>query len=72
MDACGISKAAAHYMVRKAHVEQAADGLVAFAIDPGFLQSQSGNVVAKKFGLEKAPTPLDDSAKFVLSTVSQL
>lgn len=70
MDAYGISKAAAHYIVRKAHVEQAADGLVAFAVDPGFLQSKSGNATAKKFGMEKASTPLDDSAAFVISTVS--
>ena len=33
MNAYGVSKAAAHYFVRKIHFEN--DGLIAFAIDPG-------------------------------------
>lgn len=33
MSAYGVSKAAAHYLVRKIHFEN--EGLIAFALDPG-------------------------------------
>ncbi|KAK8006594.1 NAD(P)-binding protein [Apiospora marii] len=65
MIAYGASKAAAHYLTRKMHCES--PRLTAFVVDPGFMQTDTGNTGARKFGLEQAPVPVDDSADFVFA-----
>ena len=69
LGAYGISKAALHYIVRKAHFEGADKGLVAVVLDPGFMQSTSGNEAARRFGMKEAPTPVKDSAAFIVNKV---
>ncbi|KAF2135646.1 uncharacterized protein K452DRAFT_303398 [Aplosporella prunicola CBS 121167] len=65
--AYGISKAAVHYIVRKIHVEH--HEIIAFVVDPGFVQTESGNSAAVAFGLKEAPTTIADSTKFLISTI---
>lgn len=67
MSAYGVSKAAAHYLVRKIHFEN--EGLIAFAIDPGFLKTELGNKVARMFGMDEAPMPVKKSLEFLVATI---
>ncbi|KAI6085133.1 hypothetical protein F4821DRAFT_261152 [Hypoxylon rubiginosum] len=69
MFAYGASKAAAHYLTRKIHCES--PGLIAFVVDPGFMQTEMGNTGARHFGYEKAFVPVDDSADFVLGQIEK-
>ncbi|KAI2615085.1 hypothetical protein GGR54DRAFT_613997 [Hypoxylon sp. NC1633] len=62
MFAYGASKAAAHYLTRKVHCES--PKVAAFVIDPGFMQTDTGNTGARLFGMKEAPVRLDDSADF--------
>lgn len=63
----GMSKVIMHYMVKKIHTEH--ENLIAFVVDPGFVQTDMGNFGARKFGMEKAFTTIDDSVKFITTTV---
>ncbi|KAH7317783.1 hypothetical protein BKA65DRAFT_108015 [Rhexocercosporidium sp. MPI-PUGE-AT-0058] len=56
----GASKALGNYFVRKIHFEN--EELIAFAMDPGFVQTDMGNAGAKGLGLEKAYTPTEECA----------
>lgn len=67
MSAYGVSKAAVHYLTRKIHFEN--EDLIAFAVDPGFVQSGPGNEAARFFGMEEAPVPVQKSVEFVVATV---
>lgn len=67
MVAYGASKAAAHYLTRKIHCEN--EGLTAFVIDPGFMQTDMGNDGARHFGYEQAFVPVANSTAFVIEQV---
>ncbi|KAK7948427.1 uncharacterized protein PG986_009313 [Apiospora aurea] len=69
MLAYGTSKAAAHYLTRKMHCES--PQLTAFIVDPGFMQTDTGNTGARKFGLDEAPMPVDASADFVFAQIEK-
>jgi len=58
LTAYGVSKAALNFFMRKIHFEH--EDLIAFALDPGFVQTDMGNTGARSVGMEKAVTPIDD------------
>lgn len=66
--AYGMSKVMLHWMVRKIHQEN--ENIVAFVVDPGFVQTDMGNSGARRFGMEKATTTIEDSVNFITKTVS--
>ncbi|KAI1409259.1 hypothetical protein F5Y13DRAFT_182156 [Hypoxylon sp. FL1857] len=68
MFAYGVSKTGAHYLTRKIHSET---GLVAFVIDPGFMQTDTGNTGARHFGYEQAFVPVDASADFAFDQIKK-
>ncbi|KAI8950685.1 hypothetical protein F4801DRAFT_548026 [Xylaria longipes] len=68
MAAYGMSKAAAHYLTRKVHCES--PGITAFVIDPGFMQTDTGNTGARHFGYEQAFVPVDVAADFAFGQIS--
>ncbi|PVI08061.1 NAD(P)-binding protein [Periconia macrospinosa] len=55
----GVTKTAVNYMVRRIHVEN--DWLTAIALQPGWVQTDMGNLAAKTIGMEAAPMKLEDS-----------
>jgi len=59
--AYGVSKGAANYLVRKIAFEN--PKLVSAAFNPGWVQTDMGNGVAKGVGMERAPMTLGDSVK---------
>jgi norsolorinic acid ketoreductase len=65
--AYGMSKVMLHWMVRKAHFEH--PEIIAFVLDPGFVQTEMGNKGAKTFGMEKAFLTVEDSTNFLVLTV---
>ncbi|GAA5903384.1 hypothetical protein JCM8208_001905 [Rhodotorula glutinis] len=69
--AYGMSKAALNYLVVKIATEHGndKDRLAAYAISPGFAQSDMGNAGAKAMGLDEAPVKLEDSVAGVLKLV---
>ncbi|KAI1662065.1 putative aflatoxin biosynthesis ketoreductase nor-1 [Daldinia decipiens] len=54
----GASKAALNYLVRRAHFEN--PWLTAWVMDPGFVQTATGNAHAKTWGMGKAPYSTED------------
>ncbi|KAI0012470.1 putative aflatoxin biosynthesis ketoreductase nor-1 [Xylariaceae sp. FL0662B] len=54
----GASKAALNYLVRRAHFEN--PWLTAWVMNPGFVQSATGNAHAKIWGMGKAPHSMED------------
>ncbi|BGP51681.1 hypothetical protein JCM10450v2_007631 [Rhodotorula kratochvilovae] len=67
LTAYGMSKAALNYFVRKVALEHGEkDGLAAYAISPGFVQTDLGNAGAKMFGMEEAPFTLKESVESTL------
>ncbi|KAI1459600.1 putative aflatoxin biosynthesis ketoreductase nor-1 [Annulohypoxylon moriforme] len=54
----GASKAALNYLVRRAHFEN--PWLTAWVMNPGFVQTATGNAHAKLWGMEKAPYSMQD------------
>lgn len=54
----GASKAALNYLVRRAHFEN--PWLTAWVMNPGFVQTATGNGHAKIWGMEKAPHSMED------------
>ena len=56
----GATKAAANYITRKLHFEHEKEGLVAFPVHPGWVQSDSGNAAARGQGMKEAPLPVAD------------
>ncbi|KAI1082069.1 hypothetical protein F5B20DRAFT_578840 [Whalleya microplaca] len=69
MFAYGASKAAAHYLTRKVHC--VSPGVIAFVVDPGFMQTDTGNTGARHFGYEQAFVPVDVSADFVFGQIEK-
>ncbi|MCJ1396574.1 hypothetical protein MMC18_009465 [Xylographa bjoerkii] len=65
--AYGASKAMVHYITRKIHLEN--EWLVAFVLDPGFVQTDMGNMGAVAVGLAEAPTTIKDSVDYLITTI---
>ncbi|KAG8629745.1 hypothetical protein KVT40_001364 [Elsinoe batatas] len=65
--AYGGSKAMMNYLVRKMHFEN--EGLVAFVISPGWVQTDMGNAGAKASGMVEAPTTVEESVSGILKKV---
>lgn len=63
----GSAKCAVNYIVRRAQFEN--PWLTAFTVNPGFAQTDMGNIGAKAFGLEKAFVPIDVSVKGLLQHI---
>ncbi|KAK7715506.1 hypothetical protein SLS57_006893 [Botryosphaeria dothidea] len=62
--AYGASKAAGNFVISKIHQENA--NLIAFAINPGWVQTDMGNMGARSAGLEQAPETLEASVNGIL------
>ncbi|ROV94759.1 hypothetical protein VMCG_08857 [Cytospora schulzeri] len=54
----GASKAALNYLVRRTHFEN--PWLTAWTMNPGFVQTDTGNACAKAWGMGMAPHALED------------
>jgi norsolorinic acid ketoreductase len=67
MAAYGMSKVMLHWLVRKMHFEH--PNLTAFVLDPGFVQTDMGNEGARKFGIGKATTTIEDSTNYLVSVL---
>ncbi|KKY31537.1 putative aflatoxin biosynthesis ketoreductase nor-1 [Diaporthe ampelina] len=65
----GSSKAALNYLVRRTHFEN--PWLTSWAVNPGFVQTDSGNALAKDFGMAEAPHTVQQSAAGILETVNK-
>ncbi|KAI8632001.1 hypothetical protein F5Y19DRAFT_472886 [Xylariaceae sp. FL1651] len=61
----GVGKAAAHYLRKKIHCES--PGLAAFVVDPGFMQTDTGNTGARNFGYHQAFLPVDVAVDFTFA-----
>ncbi|PVI02114.1 aflatoxin biosynthesis ketoreductase-like protein nor-1 [Periconia macrospinosa] len=65
--AYSLSKLAGNWLIRKLHFEN--EWLIAFIVDPGFVQTDMGNHGAQLLGRPQAETPIEDSARGILSRV---
>ncbi|CAF1499861.1 unnamed protein product, partial [Rotaria sordida] len=65
----GASKAAVNYVTKKIHQEHKKDGLIAFPLHPGFVQTDLGNPFAKSVGMDQAPVTIEDSIKGQLKVI---
>jgi NAD(P)-dependent dehydrogenase (short-subunit alcohol dehydrogenase family) len=53
--AYGASKAASNWLTKALHNQHEADGLVAFALHPGWVQTRAGDFIAKEWGFSHSP-----------------
>lgn len=68
--AYGPSKAASNWLTKALHVENEADGLVAFALHPGWVQTRAGDFAAKEWGYpDDPPVTVEDSVKGMLGVI---
>ncbi|CAG8268962.1 unnamed protein product [Penicillium salamii] len=65
--AYGVSKVAGNYLIRK--IDEEEPDLVAFSIDPGFVQTDMGNRGAKFGGLAEAPMTITESVDGIFNQV---
>jgi norsolorinic acid ketoreductase len=63
----GSSKAALNYLVRRTHFENL--WLTAWVVNPGFVQTDSGNALAKDFGMPEAPHTVEQSVAGMLQSI---
>ncbi|UKZ74459.1 hypothetical protein TrVFT333_002128 [Trichoderma virens FT-333] len=63
----GVSKIAGNFLVKMISIEHS--NVVAFSIDPGFVQTDMGNRGAKAQGLEKAPVTVEDSTSGIIKQI---
>lgn len=63
----GISKAAMNFFTVAIHA--AHPNIIAYAIHPGLVQTDLGNMGAKMQGMEKAPITLEDSCAKIIASV---
>ncbi|KAL3477600.1 NAD(P)-binding protein [Aspergillus californicus] len=69
LPAYGVSKAALNWITEAICFSQ--DWLVALTLHPGFVQSGPGNWVANQFGMEKAPTTIEESAAGIIKVIDE-
>ncbi|KAK4693118.1 hypothetical protein P7C70_g8990, partial [Phenoliferia sp. Uapishka_3] len=67
--AYGSSKASANFIVKVIHSEHEADGIVASAHQPGWVQTDMGNGGAVANGMAAAPVKLEDCVKGLLGNI---
>ncbi|KAK5053914.1 hypothetical protein LTR84_001876 [Exophiala bonariae] len=67
--AYGASKAAANFVTRRIHYEN--PRLVAFPINPGWLQTELGNHAAKSAGMSAAPVPIQEGVNGVIEQIDK-
>lgn len=65
--AYGPSKAALNWYGVRINAED--DWLTTFILDPGFVQTESGNAAARIFGMEEAPLTVDESVDGMLNVI---
>jgi len=53
--------------MKKIHTEH--QDIIAFPVDPGWIQTEMGNVVARNFGFEQAEITVEQSAAGVVRLV---
>ncbi|RFU34028.1 hypothetical protein B7463_g2268, partial [Scytalidium lignicola] len=66
----GASKAMANYIVRRIHFEN--EGLIAFPIFPGSVQTDEGNAAARVFGLPEAYITVEHSVDSMIAKASSI
>ncbi|KAJ5205175.1 Short-chain dehydrogenase/reductase SDR [Penicillium cf. griseofulvum] len=68
--AYGPSKAASNWLTKALHGENEKDGLVAFALHPGWVQTRAGDFVAKEWGYPGGPpVTVEDSVNGMLGVI---
>ncbi|KAF2129619.1 NAD(P)-binding protein [Dothidotthia symphoricarpi CBS 119687] len=67
--AYGMSKVMLNWMVRKVHFDH--PDIIAFVLDPGFVQTDMGNTAARTFGMEEAYTTVEDSTNYLTSVIDK-
>ncbi|KAJ6071167.1 hypothetical protein N7499_009181 [Penicillium canescens] len=65
--AYGVSKVAGNYLIKKIHGED--EALIAFSIDPGFVQTDMGNRGAQAGGLAQAPVTIAESVEGIIEQI---
>lgn len=65
----GASKAALNYLVRRVHFEN--PWLAAWVMNPGFVQTDTGNTNARLWGMERAPHALADVIPGLVKVVEE-
>ncbi|CAG8897109.1 unnamed protein product [Penicillium egyptiacum] len=68
--AYGPSKAASNWLTKALHIQNEADGLVAFALHPGWVQTRAGDFAAKEWGYPGSPpVTVENSVKGMLDVI---
>ncbi|KAE8140904.1 hypothetical protein BDV38DRAFT_268993 [Aspergillus pseudotamarii] len=67
--AYGASKVASNYLVKKIDTEH--PDVIAFSIDPGFVQTDMGNRGAQCNGLKKAPMTISEGVEGIVNQVDK-
>ncbi|KAK4700118.1 hypothetical protein P7C70_g6133, partial [Phenoliferia sp. Uapishka_3] len=63
------SKASANFIIKTIHHEYEADGIIASAHHPAWVQTDMGNTGAVANGMQEAPVKLEDSVKGILANI---
>ncbi|KAG4030747.1 hypothetical protein MFRU_011g02020 [Monilinia fructicola] len=73
MLAYGSSKAMAHFLVRRIHIEHGGEKgkLIAWCAYPGFVKTDMGNEGAKHFGMAEAIESVDNATTFLAKTIDE-
>ncbi|KDQ12892.1 hypothetical protein BOTBODRAFT_34036 [Botryobasidium botryosum FD-172 SS1] len=69
VSAYGTSKIAANFVVARIHAEH--PKFIAFAVHPGFTNSDMGNEAAEAFGMEKAPNTLEETSTGIVKLIDE-
>ncbi|KAL4864027.1 hypothetical protein BDV12DRAFT_206050 [Aspergillus spectabilis] len=68
--AYGPSRAAGNWLTRAIHLQHEADGFIAVALHPGWVQTRAGDFVAKEWGYAPGPPEtVEGSVKGILEVV---
>ncbi|KAL4905798.1 hypothetical protein BDW74DRAFT_177500 [Aspergillus multicolor] len=68
--AYGASRAAGNWLTRAIHLQHEKDGLVAFAMHPGWVQTRAGDFVAREWGFESGPpVSVEESVRGILKVL---